>query len=155
MTKKHLNLISILIQVWLHRTPFLFVIMFTISLGREGIYTVISDPTLNMLTLLAFSIYTPGSKGSNLKRATSASGFIYSSGLQEVNLKWTTLVSGSIYIQMSHIHWLEIEQMLLFLNLTPETQVYTYIERLESKHLYIYLGLRGQIWKATLANDSL
>ena len=26
MTKKHLNLISILIRVWLHRTPFLFII---------------------------------------------------------------------------------------------------------------------------------
>ena len=40
-------------------------------------FFVISDPTLDMLTLLAFSIYTLGSKGSNLKRATSASGFIY------------------------------------------------------------------------------
>ena len=34
MTKKHLNLISILIRVWLHRTPFLFSDKFT----SHGIY---------------------------------------------------------------------------------------------------------------------
>ena len=33
MTKKHLNLISILIRVWLHRTPFLFWILIDLHLA--------------------------------------------------------------------------------------------------------------------------